>query len=61
MQKLAEQGYDPVYGARPLKRLIQQKLQNPLAMKILQGLIQEGDQVKVSLDPQGEFLFETLK
>jgi len=30
-------------------------------MKILQGLIQEGDQVKVSLDPQGEFLFETLK
>ena len=37
--QLAEDGYDPVYGARPLKRVIQQKLENPLAQKILTGEI----------------------
>ncbi|MBV16809.1 MAG: ATP-dependent chaperone ClpB, partial [Thalassospira sp.] len=45
---LAEKGYDPVYGARPLKRVIQRYLQNPLAMQILEGGIKDGDKVPVS-------------
>jgi len=45
---LAQAGYDPVYGARPLKRVIQRELQNPLAEKILQGEIAEGETVKVT-------------
>jgi ATP-dependent Clp protease ATP-binding subunit ClpB len=45
---LAEQGYDPVYGARPLKRVIQKKLQDLLAVRILNGDIQDGDTVRVS-------------
>lgn len=44
---LATEGYDPVYGARPLKRTIQRKIQDPLAMKILQGEIHDGDLVKI--------------
>jgi ATP-dependent Clp protease ATP-binding subunit ClpB len=45
---LAETGYDPVYGARPLKRVIQRELQNPLAEKLLAGAIQDGETVRVS-------------
>ena len=45
---LAEAGYDPVYGARPLKRVIQRQLQNPLAQMILAGRINDGDTVPVS-------------
>jgi ATP-dependent Clp protease ATP-binding subunit ClpB len=45
---LGEKGYDPVYGARPLKRVIQRSLQNPLASMILEGRICDGDTVKVS-------------
>ncbi len=45
---LAEKGYDPAYGARPLKRVIQKQLQDPLAELILSGKIKDGDQVKVS-------------
>src|SRR5919205_469691 len=44
--KLAEEGYDPVYGARPLKRVIQQRLQNPLALRLLQGDFHEGDTIE---------------
>ncbi|NIZ02652.1 ATP-dependent chaperone ClpB [Thalassospira lucentensis] len=47
---LAEKGYDPVYGARPLKRVIQRYLQNPLAMQILEGGIKDGDAVPVSVE-----------
>ncbi len=47
-QWLADQGYDPVYGARPLKRVIQKKLQDVLATKILQGDIKDGATVEVS-------------
>ena len=50
---LAERGYDPVYGARPLKRTIQTYLQNPLSMKILEGEIKEGDKVPVSTNNKG--------
>jgi ATP-dependent Clp protease ATP-binding subunit ClpB len=50
---LADAGYDPVYGARPLKRVIQRELQNPLAEKILAGDVREGDEVKVTASPLG--------
>jgi ATP-dependent Clp protease ATP-binding subunit ClpB len=50
---LAEAGYDPVYGARPLKRVIQRELQNPLALEILEGRIQDGDTVLVTKSPLG--------
>jgi ATP-dependent Clp protease ATP-binding subunit ClpB len=45
---LAEAGYDPTYGARPLKRVIQRSLQNPLATMLLEGTIREGETVHVS-------------
>jgi ATP-dependent Clp protease ATP-binding subunit ClpB len=44
---LAAQGYDPVYGARPLKRVIQRELQNPIALEVLEGNFQEGDTIRV--------------
>jgi len=47
-QLLAERGYDPVYGARPLKRVIQKYVQDPLAEKILMGQIKDGQTVKLS-------------
>ncbi|MEQ9124146.1 MAG: AAA family ATPase, partial [Alphaproteobacteria bacterium] len=50
---LAEQGYDPAYGARPLKRVIQRALQNPLADKILSGEIRDGQTVRVSVGDGG--------
>ena len=50
---LAQAGYDPVYGARPLKRVIQRALQNPLATMILEGTIEDGATVKVSAGKGG--------
>ena len=47
---LGDAGYDPVYGARPLKRVIQRELQNPLATMILEGSIHDGDRVKVDVE-----------
>jgi len=47
---LGEAGYDPVYGARPLKRVIQRQLQNPLAVLILEGKVKEGETVRVSAE-----------
>jgi ATP-dependent Clp protease ATP-binding subunit ClpB len=44
---VATQGYDPVYGARPLKRVIQRELQNPLALELLEGNFHEGDVIRV--------------
>ncbi len=51
VQALADQGYDPIYGARPLKRVIQQALQNPLADKLLGGTIHDGETIKIGLEP----------
>jgi ATP-dependent Clp protease ATP-binding subunit ClpB len=48
---LAEEGYDPTYGARPLKRVIQQRIENPVAGKILAGEFGEGDIIKIDVDP----------
>ncbi len=50
---LAKAGYDPVYGARPLKRVIQRDLQNPLATLVLEGRVGDGDQVDVSASDRG--------
>ncbi|MBF0511446.1 MAG: AAA family ATPase [Candidatus Omnitrophica bacterium] len=51
---LARQGYDPIYGARPLKRVVQKLLQDPMALRMLQGELKEGQTVKV--DAQGNDL-----
>jgi ATP-dependent Clp protease ATP-binding subunit ClpB len=48
--KLADAGFDPVYGARPLKRAIQQQIENPLAQEILQGKFKPGDVIEVGVD-----------
>jgi len=54
---LASSGFDPVYGARPLKRTIQHLVQDPLAMKILDGSVKEGDHLKVDVR-NGDLVFE---
>jgi ATP-dependent Clp protease ATP-binding subunit ClpB len=56
-ESLATMGYDPVYGARPLKRVIQQEIQNPLAMKILSGGYKEGDTAEIDVNAKNEFVF----
>ena len=47
---LAEKGYDPHYGARPLKRTIQRFIQDPLALQILEGVFKEGDKLEADFD-----------
>ena len=56
MELLAEKGYDPHYGARPLKRVIQRMLQDPLAMRILEGEFPEGSKVRVDRSVSGDAL-----
>jgi ATP-dependent Clp protease ATP-binding subunit ClpB len=53
---LANEGYDPTYGARPLKRAIQTMIQNPLAIKLLNGEIRSGSEIHVTADG-GELKF----
>jgi ATP-dependent Clp protease ATP-binding subunit ClpB len=55
---IAKEGYDPAYGARPLKRLIQKKIQDTLALMILKGEIKEGDTVTVDVDSKGNTVFK---
>jgi ATP-dependent Clp protease ATP-binding subunit ClpB len=55
---LAKEGYDPAYGARPLKRVIQQKILDPLSMEILDGKIHEGQTIKADVSG-GELVFKT--
>lgn len=50
---IASKGYDPAYGARPLKRVIQRELENPLALKLLDGTFREGDTVIVDAEDEG--------
>ncbi len=54
---LAEAGWDPTYGARPLKRAIQRMLENPLALRLLEGEFAEGDTIRVDVQ-DGELVFE---
>ena len=57
---LADAGYDPVYGARPLKRVIQRSLQNPLAGMILEGTVGDGATVHVSAGEGGLLVNDRL-
>jgi ATP-dependent Clp protease ATP-binding subunit ClpB len=54
---IAAEGYDPTYGARPLKRVIQQRIQNPLATEILKGAITGGGGLQIDYR-EGDFTFE---
>jgi ATP-dependent Clp protease ATP-binding subunit ClpB len=58
-QRLIDEGYDPQYGARPLKRVIQKHLLDAIALKLLQGDFREGDTIRVDADDEG-FLFTRL-
>jgi ATP-dependent Clp protease ATP-binding subunit ClpB len=50
LDKVADAGFDPVYGARPLKRAIQQLIENPLAQEVLAGKFKPGDTIHTRLD-----------
>jgi len=56
IDQIATEGYDPAYGARPLKRVIQQRLLDPLSLDLLEGKFKEGDTIHVTLD-RGSFVF----
>jgi ATP-dependent Clp protease ATP-binding subunit ClpB len=56
--ELAKVGFDPVFGARPLKRAIQQRIENPVAKLILQGKFGPKDVIPVRVDAAGEFQFD---
>jgi len=60
LDALAAEGYDPQFGARPLKRTIQRRLQNPLAMKLLEGAFKTGDVIEVTVE-SGELKFRAAK
>ena len=57
MEHIAQVGYDPVYGARPLKRAIQNLIENPLAQQVLQGSYVPGDVIQLDLDGSKELVF----
>jgi len=58
---LAQEGYDPVYGARPLKRIIQRDILNPLSLQLLQGNFKEGDFIEADVSPDRKFLLRKKK
>jgi ATP-dependent Clp protease ATP-binding subunit ClpB len=59
---LAQRGYDPVFGARPLKRMIQREVQDPLARHLLEGTIREGETIYVDLNEDGtELVFSSAE
>jgi ATP-dependent Clp protease ATP-binding subunit ClpC len=58
LSALAELGYDAEFGARPLKRIIQQKVEDPLSDKLLSGEFQNGDSILVTLDPDKDLILE---
>jgi ATP-dependent Clp protease ATP-binding subunit ClpA len=53
---LAEEGYDPVYGARPLKRVVQRRLLDPLSLALLEGKFLPGDRIQADVE-KGELVF----
>ena len=62
LDHIASTGYDPVYGARPLKRAIQNLVENPLAQEVLKGSYVAGDTIFVDMDFKGEYRFsKTVK
>ena len=60
LNKLAEVGFDPVFGARPLKRAIQQHIENPVSKMILEGKFGPQDVIPVDVDKKGDFSFSRL-
>ena len=58
---LAKKGFDPDYGARPLKRAIQNYIQNPLSLKLLEGEFIDDDVVDIDINKQGDLIFSKLK
>jgi ATP-dependent Clp protease ATP-binding subunit ClpB len=60
LDRLAEAGFDPVYGARPLKRAIQTRIENPLAQEILKGAFRPGDTIEADI-ADGELVFRRRK
>jgi ATP-dependent Clp protease ATP-binding subunit ClpB len=60
LKRVAEAGYDPVFGARPLKRAIQQHIENPIAKLILEGRFGPKDIIPVDVDKKGQFSFERV-
>jgi ATP-dependent Clp protease ATP-binding subunit ClpB len=58
-EHLVRSGYDPSYGARPLKRAIQREIETPLARRILGGEVRDGHRVVVDLDSAGHLVFES--
>ncbi|MFK3867826.1 ATP-dependent chaperone ClpB [uncultured Psychrobacter sp.] len=61
MNKLVAVGYDPVYGARPLKRAIQQEIENPLSLKLLAGDFVPGDIIKIDVGADDKLTFDKLR
>ena len=61
MNKLVAVGYDPVYGARPLKRAIQQEIENPLSLKLLAGNFAPGDIIKIDVGADDKLTFDKLR
>ncbi|HAR75544.1 MAG TPA: ATP-dependent chaperone ClpB [Psychrobacter sp.] len=61
MNKLVAVGYDPVYGARPLKRAIQQEIENPLSLKLLAGDFVAGDIIKIDVGADDKLTFDKLR
>ncbi|MGE0710419.1 MAG: ATP-dependent chaperone ClpB [Planctomycetota bacterium] len=59
-EHLARTGYDPDFGARPLKRVLQRELQDPIAMGVLDGQFKEGQTIKVAMHPEGALSFEAV-
>ncbi len=55
--RIAEIGYEPAFGARPLRRAIQKRIWDPLAIRILEGEFREGDKVTIDADPKAGFTF----
>jgi len=61
-ERIVRDGYDPAYGARPLRRTVQRLVQDPLALKILEGVILPGDLVRVDADPESDAMrFERVE
>lgn len=60
LHQLVAVGYDPVYGARPLKRAIQQEIENPLSIKLLSGEFVAGDTIQIQVNSDNQLIFEKL-
>jgi ATP-dependent Clp protease ATP-binding subunit ClpB len=58
---IGEEGYDPQFGARPLKRAIQRLIQDPMARKILSGELRDGESVEIDVGHEGQLVFHTAK